>query len=82
MICNRKAGKVDKRRSDQGIIVLDSSSTSSCLQELQPPILDERPSSLHVVRQQLRELSEHVLLDLHRTISEEWLKSLCRTFIR
>ena len=48
------------------------------LEELQPPVLHERSARLHVVRQQLRELPEDVLLYLHRAVSQQRLQRLFR----
>lgn len=50
----------------------------SYLQELQAPVLHERSARLNVVRKKLCELPQHVLLHLHRAISQERLQGLIK----
>eukprot|EP00953_Heterococcus_sp_UTEX-ZZ885_P041352 21103-Heterococcus_DN1.PRE.3 len=44
------------------------------LQVLQPPALHKASAGLHIVRQQLRKLPQHVLLHLHWGVSEQGLQ--------
>lgn len=67
------------RRKQKNTEALGGRMRHTNLEKLQPPVLHKRSARLHVVRQKLRELSEDVLLHLHRAVSQQRLQCLFRT---